>query len=541
MGWLKKLVGFENNFTKNILGDIGNDPTRLITGIDPFSTKLWNGVTGSDNQPLVNAFGSPDQQYYDRAQADGIDTGPAGQFHGAADVVAGMFGANGLAGIGGAGAGAGAGGAGAAGTGAAGAGGVGAGAAAGGGGLLAAVGGPSGALQLASGIGGALAANKGASKAGDQTVTTRNEMDPRVAGMLFGNGGTDKGLLAGYQALGQQPQDPRLQAYGNANLDYLGKAPEDMAKVRDAASGLLSGYGVPKVSATGEAPLAQMQGTMVDAPSQNSIDLKGSYDRFIYGNSAENPYLKQAIQGGIGQSEQAFGRMQEDSTRNLQDVLGGLRSNSVLAGQYGGSRQGIAEGRALGDFGREQQRAIQNFGDNNTTAAVGAQAGAFDRGQDRSLSATQGLGAQQYGVASQNAGIKNAAEAMNVQRTNEGHADWARRNDIAQGRNQDAMMQGQTIGAGLLSGQMAGAYGTGTNQDNFGLNRAGQMNGLLSPYLGQVPGSSTSSQPLYQNTGGNLLGGAMAGLGLYNQFKQAQTAPPQAGGGFSSLYPSTGY
>lgn len=96
MGWFKKLIGFENSFSKNIVKDIISDPKRLITGIDPLSTKAWNVVTGSDNQPLVNAFGSPGQQYYEKATAEGIDVGPAAMFHSVADKVAAAFAAQGL-------------------------------------------------------------------------------------------------------------------------------------------------------------------------------------------------------------------------------------------------------------------------------------------------------------------------------------------------------------------------------------------------------------------------------------------------------------
>jgi hypothetical protein len=520
MGWLKKLVGFENNFTKNLLGDIASDPSRLLTGVDPFSTAAWNGVLGTDNQPLVNAFGSPDQQYYDRAAADGIDTGPAGQLHGVADVVAGAFAANGLAGIGGgaggaAGAGT-AGTAGAAGTTAGAGAAAGGAAAAGGGGLLSAIGGPSGAMQLASGIGGALAANSGSNKSGDTTVTNRTEMDPRVGNILFGDPNTP-GLLSQYQAQLGKPQDGNLATYGAGNLNYLNNFGVDSDAMRAGADKLMQGNAAPMTG-----PAAWAQGNMIDAPKQNKLDLSGSYDRFINGNPAENPYLTGAIQGGIDQSKQAFGRMQDDSTRNLmENIMPSLRSNSVLAGQYGGSRQGIAEGRAIGDFGREQQRAIENFGNNNTSAAVGAQAGAFDRGQDRALSATQGLSGQQYGVAAQNAATKNQAEFMNV--GNVQQSQLANQNAQLQTNQQN--QSGLLAGAGLLSGQLDKAYQVGTNQSNFGMNQMQQVNGLLSPYLGQVPHSTTTSQPTYQNTAGNLLGGAMAGLGLYNQFNQAQRVP----------------
>jgi hypothetical protein len=410
----------------------------------------------------------------------------------------------------------------------------------------------------AAAVAGAYLSSKGAKdsanaqKDANQANLDASKMDPRLEGVLYGTGaeGDKGGLLGQYQALGQAPQDPRLQGYGNANLDYLGNASSDMAQIRDTAGGLMSGAGVPKVQATGQAPLAYMHGTMVnanmiDAPSQNSIDLKDPFQRMINGDSAANPYLTGALKGSIGMSEQSMSKMQDDSTRNLmENILPGLRSNSVIAGQYGGSRQGIAEGRAIGDFGREQQRTMENFGNNNTTAAVGAQASEFSRGQDRSLSAMQNLSGSQYGVASQNAaaqnaaasqnaGIANNAEAMNVDRTNNVNADWARRNDAAQVQNQGATMQGATIGAGLLGGQLAGAAGAGTNQDNYDLNRATQTNGLLQPYIlknNNVP----AAQPVYSNTGGAALGGAMAGLGIYNQFKQP-AQQQQTGGSWTNV------
>ena len=96
MGWLKKLVGFENSFSVDIAKDIISDPTRLITGVDPLSTKVWNGVTGSDNKALVNVWGSPGEQYYESAAAKGIDVGPARQFHAVADTIAGIYAAQGM-------------------------------------------------------------------------------------------------------------------------------------------------------------------------------------------------------------------------------------------------------------------------------------------------------------------------------------------------------------------------------------------------------------------------------------------------------------
>lgn len=345
-----------------------------------------------------------------------------------------------------------------------------------------------------------------------QTATNTQSMDPRVAGMLFGEGG-NPGLLGQYQNFLNKPQDPRLAQYGGENLNYLSYAPEDIGAIRNAGTGLLSERGAPQAGIG-----AYAVGNQIQAPGQNAIDLTGAYQNMIGGDAGANPYLNKAIQGGIDQSTNQFRQMQDESTRNLQqNVLGGIRGNSVLAGQYGGSRQGVAEGNAISDFTRQQQQAMTQFGQGNTNAAVGAQAQAFGQGQDRALAAMQGLGAQQYGVAGQNAATKNAAEFMNV-----GNVQQTNLANLGAQQNQNALNLARIgQGAGLLSGQLGGAAAAGTAQDQYGLNQAGKVNSLLAPYLGQVPGSSTTSQPMYSNPMGTALGGATAGIGLFNQLKSA--------------------
>jgi hypothetical protein len=375
----------------------------------------------------------------------------------------------------------------------------------------------------AAAIGGSYLSAKGQKDAAE-AAAEGGKMDPRIAGMLFGQNGSP-GLLDQYKGMLDKPQDPRLQTFGNANLDYLSAAGAgNNNAIQNAAMGLLGGT-------IGRTDLpAYAVGNMVQAPKQNSLDLTSSYNSLINGPPGANPYLTAGIQGGIDQSQNAFNQMQRQATNNLQrNVLGGIRSNAVLAGQYGGSRQGVAEGNAISDFTQQQQDAMNQFGQNNTNAATQAQLNAYNADRDRQLAATQGLGAQQYGVAQQNALTKNQAEFMNVN------------NLFDTGKfNAAAGLAGAQAGAGLLSGLTGNAYGAGQNYDNYALNQAKQVNSLLSPYLGQVP---NTPQAYPGSTAGAALGGAMAGLGLYNQFSGGGGGgAPQSWGSITSGYNAgTGY
>jgi hypothetical protein len=352
---------------------------------------------------------------------------------------------------------------------------------------------------------GAYSASKGSKQSGTMTSTTQNQMDPRIGNIVFGQDGSG-GLLGKYQGMMDTPQSAALQKYGLESQDYLNRYGQaDQSALRGAATGLLGGAAAPRM----EAP-AWAQGSMVNAPAQNNLNLSGAYDKMINGDPAANPYLTGAIGKGINQSNNAFQNMQTNATTNLMhNILPSIRSDSVLAGQYGGSRQGVAEGNAIGDFSRAQQQAVSQFGQNNTDAAVAAQAGAFDNGQNRALAAMQGLGAQQYATAAQNTATQNAAEFNNV-----GQVMHVNDQNLASQLQTNAQNTGAKLGgAGILGGLGSTAYSAGQALDQYGINRAQQVNGLLTPYL-SANSSQTQSQPLYQNQAGNMLGGAMFGAQL---------------------------
>jgi hypothetical protein len=368
---------------------------------------------------------------------------------------------------------------------------------------------------IAPGIGGVLGGavggllNSGSSQSGTATTTNQNKLDPRIDGMLFGQNGSN-GLLSQYQSYLGQPQSQPLQQYGQAAGDYLNNyGSADMGSIRGAATGLMGGNSAPTANIG-----AYAVGNQVQAPSQNNMDLSGAYNQMINGNAGANPYLTNSLQSAVDMTNASYQKNQTDLTNNLtRNILPSLRSNSVLAGQYGGSRQGIAEGNALSDYTNQLTNSNLQLGLANSANTTGQQANAFNQGQDRALAATQGLGAQQYGVAGQNAATKNAAEFMNVGNVQQNGLANQQAQLATNAQNNGAVLGG----AGLLGGLSGSAYGTATNNQNYGINRAQMVNGLLAPYLG-ANSSNTTSQPLYQNTAGNMLGGAMTGGLLGNLF-----------------------
>ena len=385
-----------------------------------------------------------------------------------------------------------------------------------------------GSAVVGAGVG-AYGANKqaGAIKEANQASIDAAKMDPRLESIVYGENGTG-GLLSQYQALGQQPQMPGLQTYGNANDQYLGyDATQDRAKLRETAYGQMAGnIPYPTSSKAGVYGATPMQAAQVNAPAQNAIDLTSSYNSLISGAPGANPYLTGAIGKGINQSANAFGNMVSDATKATQDGLGNIRGNSVLANQYGGSRQGLAEGKAIESMNTQLARAAQQFGQGNTDAAVAAQAAAYDADRARQLAATQGLSGQQYGVAGQNAAMEQAARTANLGAEQQTKLAQAGYDDAAAARNLGAQLSTNSLnaanvqqGATNLSGLLGSSYGIGQDANSANINRALQVNGLLQPYLlknNNVP----AMQPTYSNTAGAALGGATAGLGLYNMYNQ---------------------
>lgn len=103
MSFLGNVIGFEGFHGKRLGEALLKEPSRLITGVDPASTGLWNTVLGTHKHALVDQMGGATGKDYQAARAAGIDTTAGQDMQDLAHVVAGAYAVGGLAGAGGAG------------------------------------------------------------------------------------------------------------------------------------------------------------------------------------------------------------------------------------------------------------------------------------------------------------------------------------------------------------------------------------------------------------------------------------------------------
>lgn len=95
MSWIGDVFDFEKFNLGNIGKKIAKNPEQLLIGAgDPLTAGVWNGVLGTDYKPLVNEWGGATDDTYQKAQENGINTGPGKSMHSLAQGIAGLFAGN---------------------------------------------------------------------------------------------------------------------------------------------------------------------------------------------------------------------------------------------------------------------------------------------------------------------------------------------------------------------------------------------------------------------------------------------------------------
>lgn len=264
-------------------------------------------------------------------------------------------------------------------------------------------------------------------------------------------------------------------------------------------------YGRDAMPTAAAVPQVQSDGGYQDAMSQ------------ILSGQANNPMLGQISQD-----------IANTTTQNLQrNVLPGIRSGAALAGGYGGSRQGVAEGLAISDMNNQLIQAQNQLYGQAHEAAQGRMAQMTGQLSAQDLAAQQANAANSLAAQGQandwllgNRGIDaqmaNASASM---------ANAAANRDVSMARlafdQNQANIANALTGAGVLGSaaqiplqNMQGLYNVGTtfqgdqqNQLDAPFNNLGRFSGSLLPWSG-LNATQVNTAP---GGGGNMVGGAMGG------------------------------
>ena len=240
--------------------------------------------------------------------------------------------------------------------------------------------------------------------------------------------------------------------------------------------------------------------------SLGALDPTKSMQQLLSGRP-DNPYL-----------DSVSNAITRKLTRNMMEqVMPGIRSDAILSGQYGGSRQGIAEGLAASRLNEDLAPALTNL-----------YGGAYENAQNRMAGAADSLNNQAFnlGFGNANLGLQNNQQQIGQNQTN--------LNNRMQGLN----FLNSTIDT-LSSGNQIQAQNNAMQDDTFSRAMAalgipqdmdwtnlGRYQSVAFPGA-QLGGSSKGTQTQQPGIVPSILG---AGLGI------AGIASGFGGGGLGSLF-----
>ena len=242
--------------------------------------------------------------------------------------------------------------------------------------------------------------------------------------------------------------------------------------------------------------------------AQGALDPSQSMARMLSGRP-DNPYL-----------DQQAAAITNNMTRNLQEnVMPGIRSGALASGQYGGSRQGIAEGLAASRMNQDLAPALtQLYG------------GAFENAQQRMAAAAGSLNEQAFSNAQANAtrqfgaNVQNAANSLDAQKFNRGmdfntqqfNANLGLQNNQQMMARNTQNLNNRLQGMNLLGttqnmqdNNYAAMMGALQSPNDYQWNQLSNFNSLINPTVGQTTSQNASKNRLAGGLGGALAGGML--------------------------------
>lgn len=369
------------------------------------------------------------------------------------------------------------------------------------------------------------------------------------------------------QKLNELYLDKLRSRYGTANDTYNTTASEFMGGVFDPQYGLTTGK--TKMAALGDAFTGNASlggaftGNATTGSMGNGRAAQGVLDptnamQSLLSGSPDNPYLSAMNQANINQALRGYG----DAVQNFtQQVIPSINNDAFAAGQYGSSRQGVAEGLA----GQQMMRNARDLGIAAMDSGNQLFGGAYENAQGRKAEAANNLNNQAYGMEQFNANALNDMEKFNTgqlqnatqfnanvlnnmdqfnasQLQNDSQYDTAALNDMSK-FNAQQLQNADQFNANLDMQQQAARaqnalQGLNTMQQGWSVqdnmfNQAQsilsapeqQMRNALATYAGTITpgagqgGTSITSIPTYSNGVGEMAGGAASIAGLLQSLK----------------------
>lgn len=291
---------------------------------------------------------------------------------------------------------------------------------------------------------------------------------------LYKQSGFDPQMQAGNDFysdfIAQQATDPRLNDFSTAGFDLLGGAREVANGAYDSNFGAVGGIG-----GFDQASLVDMN---KERAAMGQLDPTAALKELLSGRP-DNQYL-----------DQTAAALASNLTRNTnENVMPGLRSSAAVSGQYGGSRQGIAEGLAASRLNQDIALPVSQM-----------YAGALENAKNRMQGTSHYLNDNAYNTAfgNSNLQLQNNSQQMQRDQTNAniGFQNNAQLMDKNQG-NLNNRMQSMPIaqsGFGLMSGV----------NDMQGQNYQNYMTAMMAPQNANWQNFNNYANTMYQ---GAQLGG----------------------------------
>lgn len=310
------------------------------------------------------------------------------------------------------------------------------------------------------------------------------------------------------------------QAYGVGNAALAGGFDPNVQRVGNIS-------GVPSISS------AQIAGP--DRINAQAVDPRNAFASMGAANPTSS--IQQMLTGQVNTStldpvvNNAMRRLGENFN---EQVMPSINQGAVAAGQYGGSRQGIAQGLAakglaysMGDTANSMYNNAFNtaqsnmYGTANNMAGLGLSNAQGNANRDLSAqtsNASNQLSAQQFNAsAANNMGQFNAANQLNAQQFNAnlGLQNNAQAMQLAQQQLANRAQGLNLLGTGnaLQDQNYQQRLGLLDAPNQYNWNNLNRYASIVTPGAG-IGGQSSSTAPNNTNPLAGALGGALAGAQL---------------------------